>query len=43
MANADLQVLKDLSVAAGQLYDGAVDSKGEPVDLGLKRDSLFTG
>jgi hypothetical protein len=40
MANADLQVLKDLSVAAGQLYDGAVDSKGEPVDLGLKRDSL---
>ena len=40
MANADLQVLKDLSVAAGQLYDGAVNSKGEPVDLGLKRDSL---
>jgi hypothetical protein len=40
MANADLQVLKDLSVAAGQLYDGAVDSNGEPVDLGLNRDSL---
>ena len=40
MAKEDFEVLKDLSVAAGNLYDGAVDDKGEPIDMGLKRDEL---
>ena len=40
MANADLEVLRNLSVAAGNLYDGAVDDKGEPLELGLKREEL---
>tara|TARA_R110001583_G_scaffold18383_17_gene73131 strand:- start:108 stop:641 length:534 start_codon:yes stop_codon:yes gene_type:complete len=40
MANADLEVLKDLSQAAGNLYDGAVDKNGEPIKMGLKREEL---
>lgn len=40
MAKEELQILKDLSVAAGNLYDGATDAEGNPLDLGLKRDSL---
>jgi hypothetical protein len=40
MAKEDFEVLKDLSVAAGNLYDGAVDDKGEPINMGLKRDEL---
>ena len=40
MANADLEIIKDLSQAAGNLYDGAVDDKGDPIKMGLKRDDL---
>ena len=40
MAKEDFEVLKDLSVAAGNLYDGAVDDKGEPINMGLQRDEL---
>ena len=40
MANADLELIRDLSQAAGNLYDGAVDDKGEPIKMGLKRDDL---
>ena len=40
MAKADLQVLQDLSQAAGNLYDGAVDENGEPIKMGLKREEL---
>ena len=40
MAKADLQVLQDLSQAAGNLYDGAVDENGEPIEMGLKREEL---
>ena len=40
MAKADLQVLQDLSRAAGNLYDGAVDENGEPIKMGLKREEL---
>lgn len=40
MANADLEIIKDLSQAAGYMYDGAVDEKGEPLKMGLKRDEL---
>ena len=38
MAKADLEVLKNLSQAAGNLYDGAVDENGEPIKIGLKRE-----
>ena len=40
MAKADLEVLRDLSQAAGNLYDGAVDENGEPIKMGLKREEL---
>ena len=40
MAKADLEVLKDLSQAAGNLYDGAVDENGEPIKMGLNREEL---
>ena len=40
MANADLEIIRALSQAAGNLYDGAVDDKGEPIKMGLKRDDL---
>ena len=42
MANADLEIIKNLSHAAGNLYDGAVDDKGEPLKMGLKRDDLLS-
>jgi len=40
MANADLEIIRALSQAAGNLYDGAVDDKGEPIKMGLKREDL---
>ena len=40
MANADLEIIRDLSQAAGYMYDGAVDENGEPLKMGLKRDDL---
>jgi len=40
MANADLEIIKNLSQAAGNLYDGAVDDKGEPLKMGLTREDL---
>jgi len=40
MANADLEIIKSLSQAAGNLYDGAVDDKGEPLKMGLAREEL---
>jgi hypothetical protein len=40
MAKADLEVLRNLSQAAGNLYDGAVDDQGEPIKMGLKREEL---
>tara|TARA_R110000824_G_scaffold254574_2_gene443604 strand:+ start:24 stop:626 length:603 start_codon:yes stop_codon:yes gene_type:complete len=40
MANADLAIIRDLSQAAGYMYDGAVNEKGEPLKMGLKRDEL---
>jgi len=42
MANADLEIIRDLSSAAGNMYDGAVDEKGEPLKMGLKRDDLLS-
>jgi hypothetical protein len=42
MANADLKIIRDLSQAAGNMYDGAVDDKGEPLKMGLKRDDLLS-
>ena len=40
MANADLEIIRDLSQAAGNLYDGAVDDKGDPIKMGLNREDL---
>ena len=40
MAKADVKILQDLSMAAGRLYDGAVDFEGNPVEMGLKREKL---
>ena len=40
MAKADVKILEDLSMAAGRLYDGAVDFEGNPVEMGLKREKL---
>jgi len=40
MANADLEIIRGLSQAAGGLYDGAVDAEGKPFEIGLKREEL---
>tara|TARA_R110001583_G_scaffold53210_25_gene164441 strand:- start:110 stop:664 length:555 start_codon:yes stop_codon:yes gene_type:complete len=42
MANTDLEIIRDLSRAAGDMYDGAVNDKGEPLKMGLKRDDLLS-
>ena len=42
MANADLEIIRDLSTASANMYDGAVDDKGEPLKMGLKRDDLLS-
>mgnify|MGYP001376350722 CR=1 FL=1 len=42
MANADLEIIRNLSQAAGNIYDGALNDKGEPLKMGLKRDDLLS-
>jgi len=42
MANADLEIIRGLSSAAGNMYDGAVDDKGDPLKMGLKRGELLS-
>ena len=34
----DLEVIRAIGQAAANAYDGALDDKGEPVDVGLSRD-----
>ena len=38
MANDVLEVVRGISQAAADSYDGAYDEKGEPVTIGLKRE-----
>jgi len=38
MSQLDLDVVKGLMQAAADSYDGALDDKGEPVKVGLKRE-----
>ena len=40
MANTDLEIIRALSTASANMYDGAVDDKGDPIKMGLKRDDL---
>jgi len=42
MANVDLEILRGLSRAAGDLYDGALDDEGKPLQIGLKREDLLS-
>ena len=42
MANADLEIIRGLSRAAGDLYDGALDADGKPLQIGLKREDLLS-
>jgi hypothetical protein len=38
MSQADYEVIKGISQAAANAYDGALDDKGEPIKVGLKRE-----
>jgi hypothetical protein len=38
MSQKDLDVVRGIMQAAADSYDGALDDKGEPVKIGLKRD-----
>tara|TARA_B100001123_G_scaffold383678_1_gene455790 strand:+ start:946 stop:1458 length:513 start_codon:yes stop_codon:yes gene_type:complete len=38
MANDVLEVVRGISQAAADSYDGAYDEKGEPITIGLKRE-----
>tara|TARA_R110000824_G_scaffold313959_1_gene500797 strand:- start:309 stop:899 length:591 start_codon:yes stop_codon:yes gene_type:complete len=42
MANADLEIIRDLSTASANMYDGAVNDKGEPLKMGLNKDDLLS-
>lgn len=42
MANDDLEIIRGLSRAAGDLYDGALDAEGKPLQIGLKREDLLS-
>lgn len=38
MSQKVVDILKGISQAAGNMYDGAVDENGEPIKIGLKRE-----
>ena len=38
MSQKDLDVIRGIMQAAADSYDGALDEKGEPIKIGLKRD-----
>ena len=38
MSQKVVDILKGISQAAGNMYDGAADEKGEPIKIGLKRE-----
>lgn len=38
MSQATLDIIRGIAQAAGNSYDGALDDKGEPVKIGLKRE-----
>ena len=38
MSQKTIDIIKGISQAAGSMYDGAVDDKGEPLEIGLKRE-----
>jgi len=38
MSQADYEVIRGISQAAANAYDGALDDKGEPIKIGLKRE-----
>jgi hypothetical protein len=38
MSEAALEIVKGISRAAGDAYDGAMDENGEPIKFGLKRE-----
>ena len=40
MAKADLEIIRGLAQAAGNLYDGALDNDGKPLTIGLNREDL---
>jgi hypothetical protein len=38
MSQADYEVIRGIAQAAANAYDGALDDKGEPIKVGLKRE-----
>ncbi len=38
MSQKVVDVLRGISQAAGNMYDGATDENGEPIKIGLKRE-----
>ena len=38
MSQKVVDILKGISQAAGNMYDGAIDENGEPIKIGLKRE-----
>ena len=42
MSQLSLDVIRGIAQAAANSYDGALDDKGEPIKIGLKRD-LYKG
>ena len=38
MSQKDLDVIRGIAQAAASMYDGALDEKGEPIKIGLKRE-----
>lgn len=38
MSQADYEVIRGIAQAAANAYDGALDDKGEPIKIGLKRE-----
>ena len=38
MSQKVVDVLKGISQAASNMYDGALDEEGEPIKIGLKRE-----
>ena len=38
MSHATLQIIQGIAQAAADSYDGAMDSDGKPLDIGLKRE-----
>ena len=43
MSQKDLDVVRGLMQAAADSYDGALDDKGEPIKIGLKREEGHLG